>query len=189
MPGSFPPQRRSQGSGHATGRVEGSVRLGACPRITWRSFCHRFSRAFAAEHPLVTVELICESSRQLIPAIQSGRIDLAIVTRLPEQTFDAQRREPLVWSLRKVTSFGETDPLPIALFEAGCGPAHSHVLGSPQSSRSGLTAWPDIEREPGGTRSVVEAGLGVAGLPRCSVPPSLRIVGEREDFLLARSWK
>lgn len=162
----------------------GSVRLGV-PEDYVAQFLPPVLAHFAAEHPLVTVELICEPSRQLIPAIQSGRIDLAIVTRLPEQTFDAQRREPLVWVATQSHVVWEADPLPIALFEAGCGPAHSHVLEALNGAdRAYRVAYSSASLA--GLITVVEAGLAVAGLPRCSVPPSLRIVGEREGLPFIR---
>ena len=158
----------------------GSVRLGV-PEDYVAQFLPQVLAPFAAAHPLVTVELICDASRQLIPAIHNGRIDLAIVTRLPDQTFDAQRREPLVWVASSNHVAWDVDPLPVALFEAGCGPAHAHVVEAlEETDRSYRAAYSSASLA--GLIAVVEAGLAVAGLPRCSVPPSLRIVGEHEGL-------
>ncbi|MDX8456805.1 LysR substrate-binding domain-containing protein [Mesorhizobium sp. VK9D] len=153
----------------------GSVRLGV-PEDYVAHFLPPVLAQFAAEHPLVAVELICEASRQLIPAVQNGRIDLAIVTRLPGETFPVQRREPLVWVASPNHVTWELDPLPIALFEAGCGPAHAHVLEALKgANRSYRVAYSSASLS--GLIAVVEAGLAIAGLPRCSVPPSLRTIG------------
>ncbi|MBS7538811.1 LysR substrate-binding domain-containing protein [Ancylobacter lacus] len=160
----------------------GSVRLGA-PEDYVAQFLPPVLAQFAAEHPLVSVDLVCEPSRQLVPAIASGRIDLAIVTRQPGQTFDAQRREPLVWVASRTHVAWETDPLPVALFEAGCGPAHSRVVEALNgAARAHRVAYSSASLA--GLIAVVEAGVAVAGLPRCSVPPSLRIIGPREGLPL-----
>ncbi|WP_239527491.1 LysR substrate-binding domain-containing protein, partial [Stenotrophomonas maltophilia] len=48
---------------------------------------------FAAEHPLVTVELTCEASTALAKIMSEGRLDLAILTRSPTQPLEVMRRE------------------------------------------------------------------------------------------------
>ncbi|MCV0368153.1 LysR substrate-binding domain-containing protein [Filomicrobium sp.] len=75
---------------------------------------------FAEDHPRVNVELVCEPSRLLVPAIDEGRIDPAIVTRLPAQSFEVLRREPFVWVAAVSHVAWSLDPLPVALFEPGC---------------------------------------------------------------------
>lgn len=147
----------------------------------------------AAHHPLVTVELVCEPSVRLVPAIAAGRIDLAIVTRLPEQPYPVLRREPLVWVASRAHEAWRRDPLPVALFEPGCA-ARSGVLhalgeaGRPYRCACFSAGLP-------GLVAAVQAGLAVAALARCSVPPSIDIIGEAEamppldhlEFSLLRS--
>lgn len=135
---------------------------------------------FAADYPLVTIELVCEPSASLSRAIEERRIDLAIVTRLPNQPVEILRREPFVWVTAPSHAVWQDDPLPIALFEAGCA-ARANVLDAlavdarayrcmySSASLFGLTA-------------VVQAGLAVAGLALCSVPPSLRVIGDNEGL-------
>ncbi|AYM08910.1 LysR substrate-binding domain-containing protein [Agrobacterium tumefaciens] len=135
---------------------------------------------FAVEHPLMTVELVCEPSAALSRAIDEGRIDLAIITRLPDQPIKVSRREPFVWVASPSHATWQESPLPIALFEAGCA-ARMHVMnalgadGRPYrctySSASLL-----------GLVAVVQAGLAVAGLALCSVPPSLHVIGQKEGL-------
>ena len=158
----------------------GFVRLGV-PEDYVAHFLPPVLAHFAAEHPLVTVELVCEASRQLVPAVHSGRVDLAIVTRLPDHSCETHRREPLVWVASRDRVAWDADPLPVALFEAGCGPAHAHVVEALNAAdRAFRVAYSSASLA--GLVAIVEAGLAVAGLARCSVPPSLRIVGEREGL-------
>ncbi|OZI37825.1 transcriptional regulator [Bordetella genomosp. 10] len=135
---------------------------------------------FAAEHALVTVELVCEPSSALVEAIGAGRIDLAIVTRLPDQAIEVVRREPFVWVASPSHVAWQDDPLPVALFEAGCA-ARMRVLNAL-----------DVERRPYrctyssasllGLIAVVQAGLAIAGLALCSVPPALQVIGRKEGL-------
>jgi DNA-binding transcriptional LysR family regulator len=156
----------------------GRVRLGV-PDDYAASLLPPVLSRFAREHPRVTVELTCEPSRQLVPAIEQGRLDLAIVTRLPNQPVAALRRENLVWVAAPDHAAWEDDPLPLALFE-DCA-ARTHLLealgraGRPYrcAYSSGSTL---------GLIAAVQAGLAVAGLARCSVPPALRIIGEAEGL-------
>ncbi len=158
----------------------GTVRLGA-PEDYVAYFLPPVLAGFAAEHPLVTVELVCESSRVLRPAVLSGRVDLAVITCQASDADEALRREPIVWVSAPGGIASTLEPLPIALFEANCGPAHSHVVQALKAAgRPYRVAYSSASLA--GLVCVVEAGLAVAGLPRCSVPPSLEIIGETEGL-------
>lgn len=157
----------------------GTVRLGA-PEDYVAHFLPPVLRSFAAEHPLVSIELVCESSRSLMAAIGAGRIDLAVVTCSTAGDTEMLRQEPIVWAAapnRSDRSDWSGEPLPVALFEAGCGPAHTHVVAALKASgRPYRIAYSSASLA--GLVGVVEAGLAVAALPRCSVPPSLRLLEE-----------
>ena len=135
--------------------------------------------SFAREHPQVTVELACEPSRRLVPAIEQGRLDLAIITRLPDQALEVLRRENLVWVTAPDHATWEEDPLPLALFEDSAARTNlleglSHVGRSYRSAYSSGSTL--------GLIAAVQSGLAVAGLARCSVPPALRIIGEAQGL-------
>lgn len=136
--------------------------------------------SFGTEYPLVTVELVCEPSTALSKAIDEGRIDLAIVTRLPGQPVEILRRERFVWVASSSHVAWEKDPLPIALFEPGCA-ARMNVLkalaGSERAYRCIYSSASLL-----GLIAIVQAGLAIAGLALCSVPPSLQIIGEKEGL-------
>jgi DNA-binding transcriptional LysR family regulator len=135
---------------------------------------------FAVEHPFVTIELVCEPSAALSRAIDERRIDLAIITRIPDQPVEVLRREPFVWVASPAHIAWQADPLPIALFEAGCA-ARANVLntlgGVGRAYRCTYSSASLL-----GLVAVVQAGLAVAGLALCSVPPSLRVVGQDEGL-------
>ncbi|MBZ9989069.1 LysR family transcriptional regulator [Mesorhizobium sp. BH1-1-5] len=157
----------------------GSVRLGVPDDYAAFLLPPVLSR-FAEDHPLVTVELVCEQSTALVKTLAEGRLDLAIVTRLPDQPLDVVRLERFVWVASPNHVAWQTDPLPVALFEPGCA-ARMNVLqalgGTDRSYRCTYSSASLL-----GLVAVVQAGLAVAGLAQRSVPPSLRIIGANEGL-------
>jgi DNA-binding transcriptional LysR family regulator len=157
----------------------GSVRLGVPDDYAAFLLPPVLSR-FAAEHPLVTVELICEQSTALVKTLAEGRLDLAIVTRLPEQPLEVIRLERFVWVASPNHVAWETDPLPVALFEPGCAARMNVLQALGDVDRSYRCTYSSASLL--GLIAVVQAGLAVAGLALRSVPPSLRIVGGNEGL-------
>ncbi|WP_347557764.1 LysR substrate-binding domain-containing protein [Robbsia sp. KACC 23696] len=135
---------------------------------------------FAAAHPLVTVELICAPSVKLLRAMDEGKIDVAVVTRLPTQAFAVSRYEPFVWVASPQYVDWDADPLPIALFDGGCAARRNVVQALGEAGRQYRSTYSSESLL--GLSAIVQAGLAVAGLARCSVPPTLRIVGEAEGL-------
>ena len=151
----------------------GRVRLGVPDDFAAALLPPVLSR-FGREHPRVLVELVCEPSRQLVAAMDQGRLDLAIITRLPNQPMEVLRRENLVWVAAPDQATWEDDPLPLALFD-GCA-ARTHLLEAlHRAGRAYRCAYSSSSTL--GLIAAVQAGLAVAGLARCSVPPTLRIMG------------
>ncbi|RUX96323.1 MULTISPECIES: LysR substrate-binding domain-containing protein [unclassified Mesorhizobium] len=157
----------------------GSVRLGVPDDYAAFLLPPVLSR-FAAEHPLVTVELICEQSTALVKTLAEGRLDLAIVTRLPEQPLEVIRLERFVWVASPNHVAWETDPLPVALFEPGCAARMNVLQALGDVDRSYRCTYSSASLL--GLIAVVQAGLAVAGLALRSVPPSLRIIGGNEGL-------
>lgn len=159
----------------------GSVRLGV-PDDYAAFLLPPVLAQFAAEHPRVTVELICEPSTALAKAIEDARIDLAIVTRLAGQPVEVLRREPFVWVASPSHIAWDSDPLPVALFEPGCTARINVLKALSDGDRAYRCTYSSASLL--GLVAVVQAGLAVAGLALCSVPPSLRIIGPNEGLPL-----
>lgn len=135
---------------------------------------------FAEDYPRVNVELVCEPSRLLVPAIEEGRIDLALVTRLPHQPFEVVRREPFVWVASPHHVAWTLDPLPVALFELACAARMNVVDALSIAGRPYRSTYSSASLL--GLCAVVQAGLAVAGLALSSVPPTLTVIGEAEGL-------
>lgn len=155
----------------------GSVRLGVPDDYAAFLLPPVLSR-FAADHPLVTVELICEQSTALVKTLAEGRLDLAIITRLPDQPLEVIRLERFVWVASPNHVAWESDPLPVALFEPGCAARMNVLQALGDADRSYRCTYSSASLL--GLIAVVQAGLAVAGLAQRSVPASLRIIGANE---------
>lgn len=157
----------------------GSVRLGVPDDYAAFLLPPVLSR-FAEDHPLVTVELICEQSTALVKTLAEGKLDLAIVTRLPDQPLDVIRLERFVWVASPNHVAWQADPLPVALFEPGCAARMSVLQALGEADRSYRCTYSSASLL--GLIAVVQAGLAVAGLALRSVPQSLRIIGANEGL-------
>ncbi|CAM5344005.1 LysR substrate-binding domain-containing protein [Mesorhizobium sp. UC74_2] len=157
----------------------GSVRLGVPDDYAAYLLPPVLSR-FSAAHPLVTVELVCEQSTALVKTLEEGRLDLAIITRLPDQALEVLRLERCVWVASPNHVAWEKDPLPVALFEPGCAARVNMLQVLSSIDRTFHCTYSSASLL--GLVAVVQAGLAVAGLAQLSVPPSLRIIGENEGL-------
>ncbi|MBD9538924.1 LysR family transcriptional regulator [Ensifer sp. ENS04] len=135
---------------------------------------------FAAEHPLVTVELVCEPSAALSQAVKDRRVDLAIITRLPDQSVEILRREPFVWVGSPLHVAWEQSPLPIALFEVGCAARMNAMKALADDGRPYRCTYSSASLL--GLTAIVQAGLAIAALAMCSVPPTLRVLSRNEGL-------
>lgn len=158
--------------------VTGKVRLGV-PESYAVPLVSPILERFASHYPEVVVEFVCEPSFSLIDALARDLIDIAVVTHVMGQSSGIVRREPMVWIGSAAHAVWEKNPLPIALFQ------------TPSVREYALKALTEADRPYRNTYSstglaglvtVVQSGLAVAAIARCSVPPGLSILGAREGL-------
>lgn len=135
---------------------------------------------FASEHPLVSIEVVCEPSTSLHKLLAANRIDLAIVTRLPGEPIEVLRRVPMVWVASPNHMPWEENPLPVALFEQGCAARAAVVKALAEQERPYRCTYSSASLF--GLGAVVQAGLAVAGMALCSVPPALQVIGAEQGL-------
>lgn len=160
--------------------TEGRLRIGI-PDDYVDAFLRPLIARFAAEHPRVELELRCDLSRNIEPALAAGEFDLAVVTQDPERPKgELLRREPVVWVAARGHRPELQEALPLALFSDGCrnrprilaalnaaGRAHRLVFSSSHTA---------------GVISAVEAGFCVTAITESAIPPGLRRLGAAEDL-------
>ncbi len=160
--------------------ISGIVRLGL-PDDYAEALLPPLLQGFAARHPLVLIEIVCEPTPQLRARMSRGDLDVALLTEglgsLPGREL---RREDLLWV---GTSEGPTpwmaDPLPLAL----CLPEAPDRIAALAALSAARRPW-RVLHESGRRRrahhAVVRAGVAVAVFSRCAVPSDLRILGRAE---------
>jgi DNA-binding transcriptional LysR family regulator len=135
---------------------------------------------FTQEFPLAEIELTCEPSSSLLQHLETGRIDLALVTRYPHQPFAVLRHERFVWAASSEHSVWEREPLPVALFEASDIARRYAVEALQDADRPFRVVC--SSRSLHGLIAVAQAGLAVVGLVESSVPPGLARLGEADGL-------
>ncbi len=136
---------------------------------------------FAAEHPRVELELRCDLSKRIEPALAAGEFDIAVITQDPVRPRgETLRREPLVWVAARGHRPELQEVLPLALFSEGCR-ARPRVLaaltGAGRAHRLVFSS-----SHTAGVISAVEAGFCVTAITESAVPPSLRRLGAAEGL-------
>ncbi len=135
---------------------------------------------FAQEFPLAEIELTFDSSPILLRLLETGKLDLALVTRDPRQPFEVLRRERFVWAAAPEHAAWARDPLPVALFEAGDIARRIAVEALQAADRTYRVV--SSSHSLLGLIAVAQAGLAVVGLVESCVPPGLVRVGEAEGL-------
>lgn len=151
----------------------GKIRLGV-PDDYAATYLTSVLRSFASQYLDVEINLSCEQSTSLIPKVQRGELDLALVSQ--EEGLEGQLlfHEPLVWVGASQYEVWRRDPLPIAVYESG-SLARSETLSVLAEQRR---AYRIVYHSPSleGQIAAVKSGLAVAVLTRCSVPDDLHIL-------------
>jgi DNA-binding transcriptional LysR family regulator len=136
---------------------------------------------FAAEHPKVELEVRCDLSKRIEPALLAGEFDLAVVTQDPNRPLgEMLRREPLVWVAARGHRPELQETLPLALFAEGCR-ARPRILAA-LSTAGKAYRLVFSSSHTSGVLSAVEAGFCVTAMTESAVPPSLRRLGMAEGL-------
>lgn len=155
------------------------LRLGAPD--DYSAFLPGIIGTFTDLHPEAKLEFHSQSSGTLNDMIIRGALDLAIVTRHPDdQTAESLRQEPLVWVASRSGAALQRDRVPLATFQPGCLTRRLSIEALARAGR----AFDIVFSSPSlsGLLQPVKCGAAIAAMARCSVPSDLMIVGEDEGL-------
>lgn len=159
--------------------LSGRVRLGV-PDDYAATYLTPVLRRFAPRHSGVEIELNCEQSTALIPRVERGELDLALVSRDHARRGSLLFHEPMVWVGSPQLELWRRDPLPIAVYEdislARRGAIHALAL---QGRRYKVVYH---SSSLAGQLAAVESGLAVAALTQCSAPAQLQVLGREQGL-------
>lgn len=159
--------------------LSGRVRLGV-PDDYAASYLTPVLRSFANRHAGVEIELQCEQSTALIPKVQRGELDVALVSRDKPTRGRLLFREPLVWVGAAQYEAWRRDPLPVAAYENGSLARRGALAALAAQRRRHRIVYNSSSLA--GQLAAVESGLAVAALTRCSVPAGLVVLQGRHGL-------
>lgn len=159
--------------------LSGRVRLGVPDDYAAR-YLTPVLRRFAPQHSAVEIELDCEQSTSLIPRVERGELDLALVSRDHPQRGTLLFHEPLVWVGAAAFELWRRDPLPIAVYEDTSLARRGAIECLAQQGRRYRVVYNSSSLA--GQMAAVESGLAVAALTRCSAPEHLQVLDGRHGL-------
>ncbi|MGS0894417.1 LysR substrate-binding domain-containing protein [Burkholderia stagnalis] len=172
--------------------IKGRVTIGV-PDDYMSSLLPQVLGKFAAMHPRVEVRVIGLPSSALVPMLKDNSVDLACLTKVKGVSGELIRYEPIVWTGSSRRSVWAERPLPVAFFAHG-STARERAINALNRKR---IAFRMSYESPSflGLLSMVDAGLAVAPLARCSIPGHLVQLAQNDglpplgelEVVLARS--
>ena len=175
--------------------VTGRVSIGV-PDDYASSLLPPILKKFSATYPKVEIRVVGLPSVALAPMVKDGSVDLVCATRVKGLSGEFLRLEPMVWAASpSAHDIWRERPLPIAVFLPGSVARENAIRSLERAKITYRTSYESPSLM--GLLSMVEAGLAVAPLARCAVPPHLSLLGQAQglpeidalEVILARSAK
>jgi len=159
--------------------LTGRIRLGV-PDDYAAKYLTPVLKRFAPHFGAVEIELNCEQSTSLIPRIERGDLDLALVSRENPRQGTLLFHEPMVWIGSTQFQVWRRDPLPIAVYEPASLAKRSAINSLALQGRRYKVVYNSSSLA--GQIAAVESGLAVAVLTQCSAPAHLEILGSEHGL-------
>ncbi len=161
------------------GGLSGVVRLGV-PDDYASKYLTPVLKRFAPRHGGVEIQLDCEQSTVLIPRVQRGELDLALVSRDHARRGTLLFHEPMVWVGSPQFEVWARDPLPIAVYEEASLGRRSALQALALQGRPYKVVYNSSNLA--GQIAAVESGLAIAALTQCSAPAHLQVLGAAQGL-------
>jgi DNA-binding transcriptional LysR family regulator len=132
---------------------------------------------FAMAHPRVEIRVVGMPSSALVPLLKNNTLDLACITKTRGVSSEFIRYEPMIWAaLGGGRPIWNERPLPLAVFALG-STARTYAIRALNKANIKYRMSYDSPSFLG-LISMVEAGLAVAPLAKCSMPSHLIDIGD-----------
>jgi DNA-binding transcriptional LysR family regulator len=167
-------------SSFADARLSGRVRLGVPDDYADRYLPEIMAR-FSRSHPGVELTVQCEPSFELAKSIESGILDLAIVTNCDKmRSTEIFRRERLLWITSSRHSVHQEEPLPLALSRPPCVWRNAAINRLDEINKPYRVLYSTLNT--GAIAAAVLAGLAVSVFPESALRPGIRVLGPVDGF-------
>lgn len=161
--------------------IKGTIRLGTPDDYASR-FLPSILALFAASHPDVEVDVVCQSSHDLLGYLRNDQLDVALVSAGHGQTSGGQtvHREELAWVGLKHGCAQEKEPIPLAVSHLGCCWRRQALDALDRAGIAYRVAY--SSKHYIGQLAAVMAGLAIAPFPRSSATKDLKVLGEESGL-------
>lgn len=160
--------------------MSGRIRIG-CPDDYAESYLPEIFGRFARSHPTVEVSLECQSSDALMRQVEEGALDIALVTLTkPLARARVVYREQLQWVAGTCCEAEKHSPLPLAVWQAGCGWRTLTLQALDGAGIPYRIAYSGTNASA--LSMVVRQGLAVATMPLCMVQEGFRVLGRADGL-------
>jgi DNA-binding transcriptional LysR family regulator len=164
----------------AEASIQGVVRLGT-PSDFAASFLPKLLALFSRSYPKVQLEVRCDSSPSLKASRSDKDLDIILAKRHPGSDDGVPIwREELVWASGPEYELRDKEPVPLIVFSRGCLYREQVSQRLTAVNRAWRVAY--TSPNPAGIWAAVEAGLGVAALPRNTLPATFKVWSEAEGL-------
>ena len=155
----------------------GPIRFGTSDIAS--AFLPKILARFAAAHPRIELEVICDRSWRLLSALDRSRLDIALVTQ------DCGRNggrvlfsEPLRWVSSPAHLAHRQDPMPLALFAKGCIYRDHALKALDDANKPSRVAYTSASLL--GVKAAVSAGLAVGVLSKSMITGGLTVLDDED---------
>ncbi|WP_016855401.1 LysR substrate-binding domain-containing protein [Halomonas smyrnensis] len=162
------------------GDREGVIRFGL-PENYAEAWLPRLLDRFAQRHPRIRPHIHCRMSSELIEALESGELDLALTVRHANHgNGDILGTESLVWAAHRDFHHDAGSPLPLALFPDHC-PYRQRALDS--LTRQGRQwSLQYTSQSPTGLRMAINQRNAVTVADRRTLPADWQVLDEADGL-------
>lgn len=160
--------------------LSGPVRIGS-PDDYASYLLPRVLGAFAQSHPGIEIDVACDNSTDLLPLVQRGDLDLALLSRGPDiHGGELIRTEKLYWISSAAHATHEQTPLPLAMFPDGCVCRWHAINALENQNRDWRPAY--ASRSTTAIYAAVLGGFAVSIIEESMIPDGARVLTESEGF-------
>jgi len=164
----------------ASAALSGRVLLGVPDDYADRYLPEIMAR-FSRSHPEVELTVRCEPTTSLVESIDTGHLDLAIVTHSdPSRPVEVIRRERLHWVTSNRHSTHHEEPLPLALGPSSCAWRRTAIERLHAAGRAHRILY--TSPNAGAVAAAVFAGLAVSVFPESGLRPGMRVLDQADRF-------
>ncbi|MBC8050708.1 MAG: LysR family transcriptional regulator [Chitinophagales bacterium] len=161
--------------------LSGHVRIGT-PVYAEGYFPGIYAR-FAKTYPNVEIEISTRASQRLVSDVDSGALDLAIVTHSSSgQRGEVIRREQLYWLCATNCTLHKSAVVPLALYQSVSSLRQVATDAMEKAGKRYRVAYSSQSHDA--LFAAVRTGLAVGFMPGCSLHGEFRVLGERQGFPL-----